>query len=70
MWSIWTCLESQTQNHQSNIRTQKKYSQLDAERTYREISLLNKLNHPNIIKLIKVIKAKNNLDLYLIFDHM
>lgn len=30
---------------------------VDAQRTFREISILKQLNHPNIIKLEEVIKA-------------
>ena len=43
---------------------------IDAQRTYREVEVLYQLKHPNIIKLHKVIKAKNNKDLYLVFEHM
>jgi mitogen-activated protein kinase 15 len=43
----------------------------DAQRTYREIMLLQELNdHENIIKLINVIKAENDKDIYLIFEYM
>lgn len=43
-------------------------NKIDAKRTFREISILKKLDHPNIVKLKEVIKAQNDLDLYLIFD--
>ena len=43
----------------------------DSQRTFREVMLLQELNgHNNIIRLLNVIKAENNLDLYLIFDYM
>ncbi|SPJ12693.1 mitogen-activated protein kinase 1 [Plasmodium sp. DRC-Itaito] len=43
----------------------------DAQRTFREIIFLYELNgHDNIIKLIDVIKAKNDNDIYLVFDFM
>ncbi|ETW46853.1 CMGC/MAPK/ERK7 protein kinase [Plasmodium falciparum MaliPS096_E11] len=43
----------------------------DAQRTFREIIFLYELNgHDNIIKLMDVIKAKNDNDIYLIFDFM
>lgn len=43
----------------------------DSQRTFREVMLLQELNgHNNIIRLLNVIKAQNNLDLYLIFDYM
>jgi len=43
----------------------------DAQRTYREIMLLQELNgHENIIRLLNVIKAENDKDIYLIFDYM
>lgn len=43
----------------------------DSQRTFREVMLLQELNgHDNIIRLLNVIKAENNLDLYLVFDYM
>ena len=41
----------------------------DAQRTYREVTLLKKLDHPNIIKVFEVIEGKNNLDLYLVLEY-
>ena len=40
----------------------------DAQRTYRELVLLSQLDHPHIVKLEKAIRAKNNRDLYLVFE--
>jgi mitogen-activated protein kinase 15 len=40
---------------------------IDAQRTFREISILKKLEHPNVVKLKEVIKAENDMDLYLVF---
>lgn len=43
----------------------------DAQRTYREVMFLQDLHgHENIIRLRNIIKAENNKDLYLVFDHM
>nr|AZL94365.1 peroxiredoxin 1 [Nephromyces sp. MMRI] len=43
----------------------------DAQRTFREIMFLQELNgHQNIVKLMNVLKAENDTDIYLIFDHM
>lgn len=43
----------------------------DAQRTFREIMYLQEINgHPNIVKLINVIKADNDKDIYLVFDFM
>ena len=43
----------------------------DAQRTYREVMYLQQLNgHENIIRLISIIRAQNNKDLYLVFDLM
>lgn len=43
----------------------------DAQRTYREIMLLQELNnHENIIRLLNVIKAENDKDIYLVFEYM
>ena len=42
----------------------------DAQRTYREIMFLLELKHPNIIKLENIIRAENDKDIYLVFEHM
>jgi len=43
----------------------------DAQRTFREIMFLQELNgHDNIIKLLNVLKADNDRDIYLISDYM
>ena len=39
----------------------------DAQRTFREITLLQELDHLNIVKLHQVIRAENDKDLYLVF---
>jgi hypothetical protein len=41
---------------------------VDAQRTYREVSVLHQLDHPNIVRLEWVIKARNERDLYLVFE--
>ncbi|KAH0789838.1 CMGC/MAPK/ERK7 protein kinase [Histomonas meleagridis] len=41
----------------------------DAQRTYREITFLRQVTpHPNIVNILNVYKAVNNLDLYVIFE--
>ena len=46
-------------------------SSSDAQRTYREISYLRLLSgHVNVIQLKNVIRAKNDLDIYLVFEFM
>ena len=42
----------------------------DAQRTFREIIFLSQLNHENIIKQLNYIRADNDKDIYIIFDHM
>jgi mitogen-activated protein kinase 15 len=45
----------------------------DAQRTFREIQFLQELNatpHENIIRLLNVLKADNDRDIYLIFEHL
>ena len=43
---------------------------MDAQRTFREIAILRKVHHPNIVQLIDVVKAENDLDLYLVFEYI
>lgn len=42
----------------------------DAQRTYREITVLDQLKHSNIISLKRVIRSTNNKDIYLVFEYM
>ena len=43
----------------------------DSQKTFREVMLLQELNgHDNIIRLLNVLKAENDMDLYLVFDYM
>jgi len=43
----------------------------DAQRTFREIMFLQELgDHENILKLLDVMKAENNRDIYLVFEYM
>lgn len=37
----------------------------DAQRAYREIKYLQKLSHPNIVKIISFSKPENTWDIYL-----
>lgn len=46
-------------------------NETDAQRTFREIVfLLEFSSHPNVIRLLNVLKADNNKDIYLVFQHM
>uniref|UniRef100_A0A4X1UVD6 Mitogen-activated protein kinase 15 n=1 Tax=Sus scrofa TaxID=9823 RepID=A0A4X1UVD6_PIG len=43
----------------------------DAQRTFREIMLLQEFgDHPNIVRLLDVIQAENDRDIYLVFESM
>lgn len=43
----------------------------DAQRTFREIMFLQELNgHENIVKLLDVMRAENDKDIYLVFEYM
>ena len=45
-------------------------NEVDSQRTFSEVMLLQELNgHDNIIHLLNVIKAENDMDLYLVFDY-
>lgn len=43
----------------------------DAQRTYREVMFLQAFSsHENVIQLLNVVRATNNIDLYLVFEFM
>lgn len=44
-------------------------NQQDAQRTYREVMLLNRLGkHPRMVKILNVMEAANGVDLYIAFE--
>lgn len=43
---------------------------VDAQRTYREVFLLQSLCHDRLVKLLNVHKASNDYDLYLVFEYI
>lgn len=46
-------------------------NQTDAQRTFREIMFLKEFStHANIVKLLNVLKANNDRDIYLVFEYM
>ncbi|XP_048582518.1 extracellular signal-regulated kinase 2 [Nematostella vectensis] len=46
-------------------------NQTDAQRTFREICFLQEFgDHENVVKLMNVIKADNDKDIYLVFEYM
>ncbi len=48
-------------------------SQLEClQRTFREIMYLSSemRTHPNIVKLVNIIRAENDSDIYLVFEHL
>ena len=47
------------------------HNDTDAQRTFREVVFLQELNgHENIVRLLNIIRAENDKDLYLVFDFM
>ncbi|XP_042319600.1 mitogen-activated protein kinase 15-like isoform X3 [Sceloporus undulatus] len=43
----------------------------DAQRTFREVAFLQEFgSHPNIVRLLDVVRAQNDRDLYLVFESM
>ena len=43
----------------------------DAQRTFREVMYLQELaGHDNVVRLLNIIRAENDRDLYLVFDYM
>eukprot|EP01038_Epipyxis_sp_PR26KG_P010215 gene10215-13743_t len=69
---VWKAIEKRTR---SVIALKKCFDAFrnatDAQRTFREIMYLQALSgHENIIRLQHVIKAENDRDIYLTFDHM
>lgn len=69
---VW---KAKDKNNKKIVAVKKIYdafrNRTDAQRTFREIWYLQEFHsHPNIITLLEVVKAKNDKDIYLIFDFM
>ena len=69
---VWKALDTKTNKV---IALKKVYDAFqnatDAQRTYREVMYLQQLNgHENIVRLLSILRANNNKDLYLVFEIM
>ncbi|XP_067637279.1 extracellular signal-regulated kinase 7 [Eurosta solidaginis] len=69
---VWKALDKRTNE---TVAVKKIFDafrdETDAQRTFREIVFLKAFrNHPNVIRLLTVFRATNNLDIYLIFEYM
>ncbi|KAJ1460533.1 kinase-like domain-containing protein [Pelagophyceae sp. CCMP2097] len=69
---VWKAIEKKNRNVVALKKCFDAFrNQTDAQRTFREVMYLQKLSgHENIIRLQHVIKAENDKDIYLTFDHM
>uniref|UniRef100_A0A6Q2YT07 Mitogen-activated protein kinase 15 n=1 Tax=Esox lucius TaxID=8010 RepID=A0A6Q2YT07_ESOLU len=69
---VWKAVEKQT----GEVVAVKKIfdafrNRTDAQRTFREIMFLQEFgDHDNIVKLLNVIRAQNDKDIYLVFEYM
>src|SRR3990167_3966084 len=68
---VWKAVEKKTR---VNVALKKVFdafsNDTDAQRTFREIMILQQLDHPHMVRLLNVIKAENNKDIYLVFEYM
>ena len=68
---VWKVIDRQTKTVKALKKNFDAFSNsTDAQRTYREIMFLRQLKHSNIINLEKTIRARNDKDIYLLFEHM
>ncbi|KAL6045734.1 MAP kinase [Balamuthia mandrillaris] len=69
---VWKAIDKKTQQEVALKKIFDAFQNAtDAQRTFREIMFLRALsNHENIIKLLKVMKADNDKDIYLLFEFM
>lgn len=67
---VWEVIDKKTQRH---VALKKIFGAFrnatDAQRTFREVTFLRQLrSHPNIVELLAVYRAVNNLDLYIVTE--
>ncbi len=68
---VWKVIDRQTKVVKALKKNFDAFSNsTDAQRTYREIMFLRQLKHSNIISLERTVRAKNDKDIYLVFEHM
>ncbi|CAK67545.1 unnamed protein product (macronuclear) [Paramecium tetraurelia] len=69
---VWKAVDKQTKQQVALKKVFDAFqNQTDAQRTFREVCFLQQLtDHENIVKLLKVIKAENQKDLYMVFEYM
>jgi mitogen-activated protein kinase 15 len=68
---VWRVMDKQTQQI---VALKKAFGAFqnttDAQRTYREITILRQLKHPCLVGLLAVHKAENEQDIYMVFECM
>ena len=68
---VWKAVDKKTQQ---TVALKKIFdafqNSTDAQRTFREIMFLQRMEHENVVKLVNVLKAKNDRDIYLVFEYM
>ncbi|CAD8052227.1 unnamed protein product [Paramecium primaurelia] len=69
---VWKAIDKQTKQQVALKKVFDAFqNQTDAQRTFREVCFLQQLtDHENIVKLLKVIQAENQKDLYMVFEYM
>lgn len=69
---VWRVLDKQTQQVYALKKSFSAFQNVtDAQRTYREITILRQLRrHPFIVGLVAVHRAENDQDIYLVFESM
>ena len=66
--AVYEAINRQTRERVAIKKMKKKYVTWDECMSLREVQLLRKLNHPNVVKLKEVIRVEN--DLHLVFEYV
>jgi mitogen-activated protein kinase 15 len=69
---VWKAMDRRTHQHVALKKCFDAFrNSTDAQRTFREIMYLQELaGHDNVIRLLNIIRAENDRDIYLVFDYM
>ena len=69
---VWKAIDKRTKKTVALKKVFEAFqNSVDAQRTYREVMYLQELNgHENIVRLMGIVRAHNNRDLYLVFEYM
>lgn len=68
---VWRCKDRKTQEILALKKIFDAFQDAsDSQKTYREIMLLQLIDHENVVKIVNLMKAENDRDIYVVFESL